>query len=402
MDNIRNILIVTPGYPKRKGDLTNPFVYNVARLLKNNNIKVSVVTMHFPNTKIYEIIDGIEIYRVRYAPDKYEKLGSESGLIDDIRRSLFNKVLLFPMLFTFILKTLKLSKKYDILLVQWVPTAIIALPSKWLFNKPIIINSHTYPDTKFWKTVYKILIKFSDGIIFNSSDNMKYTSLLCKHNNMIVIPPGIDLEQYKRPQNHVIKKKNNNLVKLIVVARLIEFKGVEYAIRAVEILKKNNFNVMLTIIGDGVLREELEQLTKKLKITDCVTFTGLISHDKVQNYLWESDIFLIPSIVDSYGRTEGFGTVILEAMAAGLPVIASKVGGIVDIINGKNGIFVEQKNEYEIFKAVKLLIENREKRESLIEEGYKFVMKNYSDNAIWNKYKDFFFKVLSEGKYDKK
>ena len=384
---IRRILIVSPGYPRWKGDFTNPMVANVARVLRMAGYHPKVVTMHFPKTPSHEHMDGIEVVRARYAPESLELLGSEGGLIDDIRQSWLCKLLVIPMLATLMIKTLIHARKADLLLVQWVPTALVALPAKWLYRKPMILHSRTYPDTPFWRRVYRLLLPRASGVIYNSSDNSALTSNVYSVDKTAVIGSGINLEQYRRPME--LTQVDDGVWKIVSVARLVEFKGLEYALKAVAKLTQEGRHVSLTIIGDGPLRGPLHLLSQELGIEDKIIFKGALAHNEVPQHLWAADVFLLPSIIDQFGRTEGFGAVILEAMAAGLPVIASGVGGITDIVNGDNGILVPEKNPEAIASAVERLLDEKGSSQLFSKKGQEFVQKTYSDEAISHQFMSF-------------
>ena len=382
------ILIVSPGYPRWRGDYTHPMVYNVARMLNDEGHLINVVTIHYPGTLTNEDMDGVKVARAKYAPEKLEVLGSAGGLIDDIRGSFLCKLLLLPMLTTLAWKTFKHAKDCDLILVQWVPTAIVALPAKFLLRKPLIFHSRTYPDTFFWRSVYKLLLRFADGVIYNSQDNRLLTELVYPHKRVLVIGSGIDIKQFSRPVNHIRTKFQE--WRIITIARLVEFKGLEYAINGIKILKDRGYNIHLEIIGDGPLWSELQAQIEINDISGQVSMIGALPHNEVPTKLWDSDLFLLSSIIDSKGRTEGFGAVILEAMAAGLPVIASSVGGIGDILNGHNGILIKEKSSEAIANAIENLLINSELRKDLSIRGYDFILKKYSDISIYKKYKIFF------------
>lgn len=384
------ILVVSPGYPRWKGDFTHPMVYNLTRLLSGMGHRIKVVTIHYPKIPAREEIDGVEVIRARYAPERYEIMGSEGGLVDDIRGSWLCKLLVMPMLASLAWQTLKQARHADLLLVQWIPTAVVALPAKLIWGRPMILHSRTYPDTPFWRRVYRFLLPFADGVIYNSNDNQRLTGELYTHPCTTVIGSGINLQQYARPpENYPTSEK----WELISVARLVEFKGLEYAIKAVAELKLRGRNVRLTIVGEGPLRADLERLSRELGLADSVMLVGAMAHDKIPEMLWKSSLFLISSIIDSKGRTEGFGAVILEAMAAGLPVIASAVGGITDIVDGKNGVLVPEKDPIAIADAVESMFLDQDTAEEFGQRGLEFVNTNYSDKAIRGKY-EYFFRLL--------
>ena len=382
-----NILVVSPGYPRWKGDFTHPMVYNIARQLSGAGHRIKVVTIHYPKIPACEEIDGVEVIRARYAPERYEVMGSEGGLVDDIRGSWLCRFLVVPMLASLAWQTFKQARRADLLMVQWIPTAVVALPAKLFWGRPMILHSRTYPDTPFWRRVYRFLLPFADGVIYNSSDNQRLTGELYVHPCTTVIGSGINVQQYARPPESFPVSET---WELISVARLVEFKGLEYAIKAVAELKLRGRRVRLTIVGEGPLRSDLERLSEELGVTDSVVLMGAMAHDKIPEMLWRSDLFLISSIIDSKGRTEGFGAVILEAMAAGLPVVASAVGGITDIVDGRNGMLVPEKDPMAIADAVESILLDRGEAEALARRGLEFVNTNYSDKAIRGKYEDFF------------
>ena len=127
---------------------------------------------------------------------------------------------------------------------------------------------------------------------------------------------------------------------VMTVARLEKVKGIEFLIRAVK-------DFQLLIIGDGSERKNLENLVKKLNLKERVNFLGEIPNEKIPEYLAAADCFVLPSL------KEGFGIAILEAQAAGVPVIATRVGGILDLVEDqKTGILVEPGNAEAITQAI--------------------------------------------------
>src|SRR5438128_10974883 len=142
-----NILIVSPGYPRWKGDYTHPMVRNVARQLNDAGHQIRVVTIAYPDVPSREVSEGVAVIRARYAPESLQLLGSEGGLIDDIRSGMLCKLLLLTMLGSLTIHTIWNARWADLLLVQWVPTSVVALPAKWLFRKPLVMHSRTYADT---------------------------------------------------------------------------------------------------------------------------------------------------------------------------------------------------------------------------------------------------------------
>lgn len=161
-----------------------------------------------------------------------------------------------------------------------------------------------------------------------------------------IIPNGIDLGKF----NDLHRQPHDEFI-VITVARLEKVKGIEYLLQAAHQMKEvgppSLKPVKFVIIGDGAERKNLESLADKLNLKEQVRFLGEIPNAKIPEYLAGADCFVLPSL------KEGFGIVILEAQAAGIPVIGTSVGGILDLIeDGKNGLLVAPGDSDAIRKAV--------------------------------------------------
>ena len=142
---------------------------------------------------------------------------------------------------------------------------------------------------------------------------------------------GVDLKQYKFNTGYSISD-SRKAVKILSIGRLVEFKGHEYLIAAHKILLEKGYNVETTIIGDGPRRKFLSLLIEKLSVGDTIRLTGSLSFDDVLKHLYNSNIFVFPSVLCNDGSTDALGYACVEAMACGLPVVASNVGGIPEYV----------------------------------------------------------------------
>lgn len=169
---------------------------------------------------------------------------------------------------------------------------------------------------------------------------------------------------------------------LITAGRLSRQKNQKLLIDAIKSLCYKYQNVSLNILGDGPLRAELENYVKSNGLDNVIFFKGNV--DNVEEYFSKSDIFVLSS---SY---EGLPLVILEAMAAQLPIISTNVGGIIDIVTD-NGLLVEAENESEMVKALKKLIENKDLREKFGSNSLKNVQ-SYDSSVIADQYIELYMK----------
>ena len=168
---------------------------------------------------------------------------------------------------------------------------------------------------------------------------------------------------------------------MLFVGRLVEKKGVKYAISAMPAVLKKHSNVKFIIIGDGPLEGNLKKQVTELGLESNIIFTEGISNSKLPEYYATADIFLGPSVTAKNGDSEGFGLVFVEALLCKCCVIVSGLKSISDIIrNEETGIQVDVKN-IELFanKIIKL-INDEDDRKRLVESGYEFAKKKF----IWS------------------
>ncbi len=191
-----------------------------------------------------------------------------------------------------------------------------------------------------------------------------------------VIPFGVDTNMF-------VPRSNNHDQFVVGIVKTLEKKyGVEYLIRAFAKVCRSYPGIKLLIVGGGSLLEELKQLTQFLGISHCTTFTGAVPHSTIPDYLQEMDIFVVSSI------SESFGVAAIEASAAALPVIASRIGGLPEVvIDGQTGFLVKVRDIDAIAARIELLITNPELRYRMGEAGRQFVKEHYewSNNAMMMK-----------------
>lgn len=381
--------VITSAYPEFKGDPHGIFVHRLMREISKQGHDVYILA---PNTgeKTEYILDGVYVEKFNYFyPTKFQRLAGRSGMIDNVKEGIFVKFQFLTFIFFNIYNSCWKLRDMDIIHVQWpIPNGLGALFLK-IFYKIKYINTihgeevylskryHTMP-------IIKLLVNRSSKTITNSSGT--YKACLdegIKREKLGIIPFGVDTEFFKPIQ----VQKDLETFQILAVGYLIERKGFEYLIKAMkEVLIKHN-NVKLNIVGSGPLEGRLKNLIIKLKLENHIQILNNVPDEKLLELYNSSDLFVLPSIVDSQGNTEGLGVVLLEAMACGLPVIGSDIGGIPDIIHdGETGILVSEKNSMDISKAIMKLIENEDLRDTIAFKGYKLSNEHFSWEKIANEY----------------
>jgi glycosyltransferase involved in cell wall biosynthesis len=260
---------------------------------------------------------------------------------------------------------------------------------KKLLKKPCVIwgqGSDVYVQWMFKEPISKIVFKKADAVIALTED-MKGEMKKIYDRDIAVIPNGIDLSKVKcvsiqDVRNELGIKKDRKII--LFAGALHPIKGLTYLIEAMTII--GDKNKQLILVGDGEERDQLEDLVKKLKLEKYVTFIGKVPYDEVFKYMVASDIFVLSSL------SEGLPNVIIEAMASGLPIVATRVGGLPDIIkDGENGFLVDPKNPDQIAEKIKLFLEDDKLREKISKNNKKKV-KEYSWESVIERLEKIYFK----------
>ena len=166
---------------------------------------------------------------------------------------------------------------------------------------------------------------------------------------------------------------------MISVARLVEKKGIEYAIRAMARLVASEVKVQYRIIGDGPLLAPLKQLVSEMHLHEHIVFLGAKTSDEVIHELSGAHLFLAPSVTSYCGDMEGIPTVLMEAMAAGLPVISTLHSGIPELVeDGVSGKLVGERDVQALAQAMRELVANVEQWPAMGAAGREKVLREFN------------------------
>jgi glycosyltransferase involved in cell wall biosynthesis len=391
MNKNMSVLVLTTSFPLNSAVAIGIHVIEKCRHLVKNGIKVKVIAPHHVGSKRKEIIDGIIVNRFRYFfPTKWQQLAYGDGIPTNLTNSWIAKFQLPFFMLAFLFSTIKETKHFDIVHCHWSIAGLIGVIIGRLFKKKVVLMVHGAEVFVLGENpVLKFVLKNVDFFISNSTFTQKKTLAVYPQKNHIVISPGVDIKRFY-PQNKIpgLRKMLDifeDEIFVLAIGKFIPRKGFEYLLEAFHIVvnQKKIKNIKLRIGGRGPLKPKYEKLIDKYSLNSFVTFLGYIKDKDIPSYYSEADIFVLPSIVDDKGDTEGLGVVSLEANACKTPVIGSKVGGILDVItDGMNGYFVEQKNSQQLAEKIIKLADSRELRTMMGEKGRHIVEQNFNWDNI--------------------
>ena len=349
------VLVIGSVYPRFHEDAEVPWLRTSIAHLKKAGIQVQVLAPAYKGLKSHEI-DGVKVNRFRYAPASLEMLTHEEGAPSKMASRPWLQLLAIPYIISGFFKCIGICRKWrpDIIHAHWpFPHAYIALGAAKLFRIPLVLNFHgaellLIRKKKWVRPLLKFAIGQAQAVFANSSFTAGRIKAI-RDVNVEWSPYGTTLETKTTPSSGGYPRNTpaahavNGKFKILFVGRHIERKGICYLIEAAKYLPKDQFEIR--IVGVGDLTEELKKQAAGMTPESAeIIFTGKLSPEALANEYRTANVFTLPAIVDSKGDTEGLGVVLIEAMELGLPVVASNVGGIPDVVvDGVSGILVPER-----------------------------------------------------------
>ena len=205
----------------------------------------------------------------------------------------------------------------------------------------------------------------------------------CKKNNILVINNGLDTEDFSPIEGSV-----RDLNRLVTTASAdVPLKGLDYSLKALKILKKDNPNIHLIVIGSPKKGGHTERLIKELNIQDNVFFKKHISKEEIRKLYSTSSVAIVSSLY------EGFGYPVIEAMSCEVPLIATNVSSIPELVQ-KYAILIDPKDENLLSHKIKNVLSNYDEHKKTAIQGRQHIIKTFNWSKITNEYEKTIFKVI--------
>lgn len=383
MFHIMRILFFNYEFPPLGGGAGNASRYILEEYSKNPEIKVDFVTSSVDEKKhVLKMGDNIMIYRLPIGKNPQNiHYQSKKELIKYYQEAL-----------KFTGELLK-ENKYDLTHSFFsVPCGYVSYKI-WKKHKiPYIISlrgadvpGYSERFTTLYKFITPTIKKIWKNAFFVVANSRGLKELALKSNpekEIGIIHNGINTVDFFPDAS----KKNPEHFTIVCVSRITPRKGIRFLIQAFKIFEARYAQARLFIVGDGDEKVSLEQLVMGLGLEDKVVFTGAIPHEKVLEYLQKSNVYVLPSM------NEGMSNTMLEALASGLPLIATETGGTRELISeGTNGFIVKMKDPDDISEKLEKLILDKNLENSMGIESRKM-----AENMSWENIAKEYIHLYSE------
>ena len=378
----KKVLFLTQSFIRYRGDISSAYLHVLAKKILSLGYEVEVLSPHEKGCLFYEKVDDIPIHRFRYGLNRQERLAYQGVMDQLVKKSLSNKLIFVFFLISYFWNAIKLAKKPEVKLIHahwWIPTGLVATIVSRMFGKPLVITTHG-TDIRILKPsgISYLLGSF----VFQRVSHVTVVSNYLKKKLLSVIPitptkitvrpMPVNVEQFG-PSARKDEKESKTI---LCVARYTKQKRLDTLIDALGLLKSEDIEVNLILIGEGEEEGSLKKQIEEKNLTSQVTFLPLMPQGELNRYYQKSDIVVLPSV------DEGFGLVLVEAQLCRIPVIGADSGGIPDIIvNEKTGLLFPPGDSTSLANCIKRVLTDERLFGELVSNAYQEALIRFSPES---------------------
>jgi len=368
------ILVLTTSYPSEEGDPTGVFVAHLLGAIKRLGYAIKVVAPSDGTFHGRRELDGIETVRFGYFRPRWLECLTRpgGGIPENMSRSFLARLQVLPMMTVFVWTCLAEIRGSNIIYANWLGAGIIGAIANFFTRKPLVVSfrgddGYLARERFLWRILTKWVARRSSIVAPVSGDLLHILLDLGVSEKKCRLPRfGVDTQLFYPPLE---PREAGEEVKLLFVGSLIGRKGIRDLLLV--LAHPSLGKVRLTVVGDGMDKPELLEMSQRLDMEERVEWKGLLPPAEVARLMRSSDALCLPSYM------EGRPNVVNEAMASGLPVIAARVGGIPDmVIEGETALLFMPGNVTELLGCLVALVSDPERRLRMGKAGHDFLVRS--------------------------
>ena len=361
-------------FPPEVGGLESHAFYLCRDLVRLGHDVTMVTSKSQPGFKDRETMDGIEVIR-KWMPGR-----TQAGWVAHTTRT--------------IPTYLPLAQHADVLHAQTFASAPPAMLAKLRYGKPMVLTLHTshflrLAQVPMWQPVLRRIIRSADWLLAASAEIRDVALGLYAHPRAEAVTNGVDTALFA-PTSPGPPAAAAGVRRVIVPRRLFHKNGVEYFVRALPLIRQQ-LPVEALLVGDGPEREKLERLAAELGVADAVRFMGARPNTEMPGLLSSAEVAVFPSLM------EATSVAALEAMSTQVPVAASNVGGLPEIVDESVGTLFEPADPADLARKLVALLQRADLRETGVRARQR-VVASWSNERLARRHIEIYETLLNERK----
>jgi glycosyltransferase involved in cell wall biosynthesis len=385
------ILHLVTAFPRDERDIIAPWLVELIKRQRaaGHDAQVFAPSYHGSGDHTFA---GIPVHRFRYFVAGSEALTHDESAADRMRRSLLYRLMPIPFVLLGMLAVWRLCRRerYDVIHVHWpVPLALWGWAARRARRVAVVLTFYGIElrwvkrSLRFLKGFVRWACRRADGVVAISTETAR------EIRELVDVP--VDVIPYTTPfpgpgpgEPRSLARGDGKALTILFVGRLVELKGLAHLIEAAALLR-GRVEARIVAIGIGPERERLETLARDRRVA--VDFRNKVPDAELHQAFLTSDVLVLPSIIDARGDTEGLGVALLDAMSYGIPAIASRVGGIPDIIeDGVSGLLVPPADPQALAGALERVARDPAYAQRLADAGRERLRTDFSWDVITKKW----------------
>lgn len=377
------ILVSTTSFPRFDGDVPGRFILDLASALTKAGHQVTVVCPSYRSDTGISKINGITVRKVgRFLPS-FLKLSADSPLLPQVKGSYIGKLRMIAFVALQIYHCTIEGRDADVLHSHWlVPSGLSTCVASSILSKPHVVTIHgaglaSLETMPAGRTLAAFIVSRSRAITtVSKSQKGRLFRLVTpdKAQSVTCVPMGVVPSRLQTSA----RLNQGGKLGLLFVGRIAEKKGLEHLIKALSMLADQGRIEILEVCGSGQLEAQMRHLAQDMGLSEFIWFRGYVSDSELAESYARADIVVVPSVEARYGDVEGVPVVVLESMFLGKPIVATTVGGIVDVLGRFTGILVEQRSAEQLASSLMKLLADRSHAKMLGARAAKIARRRYT------------------------
>ncbi|HLZ45999.1 MAG TPA: glycosyltransferase family 4 protein [Gemmatimonadales bacterium] len=383
------ILHLVTAFPRDERDIIAPWLVELIKRQRAAGHDAQVFAPAYHASRDHEFA-GIPVHRFRYFPARWEALTHDESAPDRMQRSLLFRLMPVPFVLSGVVAVWRLCRRerYDVIHVHWpVPLALWGWAARRAGRKGgragVVLTFYGIElrwvkrSLPFLKGFVRWACRTADRVVAISTETAREIRELSDV-PVAVIPYTTPFATSGATRS--LRACDGTRTTVLFIGRLVELKGLSYLIEAAAALR-GRIATRIIAIGIGPERQRLEQLARDRQVQ--IDFRNKVPDAELHQAFLTADMLVLPSIIDARGDTEGLGVALLDAMSYGLPAIASRVGGIPDIIeDGVSGLLVPPANARALADAIERVARDPAYAQRLADAGRERLRTHFSWDVI--------------------